>query len=94
MRPHPHRRVSYTLGSLLLVAALGCEDDGAAPTSPESQAVPATGALAAPLPFRQVSAGLRHTCGVTTSDKAYCWGDNGEGGLSGGYLATALRSIS
>jgi alpha-tubulin suppressor-like RCC1 family protein len=74
------------LGSLLLVAALGCEDDGAAPTSPESQAVSTTAALTAPLSFRQVSAGLRHTCGVTTSDKAYCWGDNGEGGLSGGYL--------
>jgi alpha-tubulin suppressor-like RCC1 family protein len=86
MRPHLCRRFSYALSSLLLVAAPGCRDDAAAPTGPESQAVPATGALTAPLSFRQVSAGRRHTCGVTTDDKAYCWGDNGEGGLTGGYL--------
>jgi alpha-tubulin suppressor-like RCC1 family protein len=83
---HLCRRLSFTFSSLLLVAALGCRDDGAAPTSPESQAVPATGALTATLSFKQVSAGLRHTCGVTTGDKAYCWGDNGEGGPLGGQL--------
>jgi len=86
MRPHTSRRLSCTLGSLLLVAGLACRDDGAAPTSPESQSLPATGALAATLSFSQVSAGLRHTCGVTTGNKAYCWGDNGEGGPLGGQL--------
>jgi alpha-tubulin suppressor-like RCC1 family protein len=29
---------------------------------------------AATLPFRQISAGDTHTCGVTTDDLAYCWG--------------------
>lgn len=58
MRLHLCRRFSYTFSSLLFVAALGCGDDRAAPTSPESQAVPATGALTVTLSFRQVSAGF------------------------------------
>ena len=28
----------------------------------------------APLAFRQVSAGWEHSCGGTTSSRAYCWG--------------------
>jgi alpha-tubulin suppressor-like RCC1 family protein len=36
---------------------------------------------AAPLSFRQVSAGVGHTCGVTTDNVAYCWGGNGAGQL-------------
>jgi alpha-tubulin suppressor-like RCC1 family protein len=28
------------------------------------------------LSFRQVSASINHTCGVTTGDVAYCWGSN------------------
>jgi hypothetical protein len=33
------------------------------------------GAPAEPLDFRQVSAGTGLTCGVTTDDRAYCWGN-------------------
>ena len=33
------------------------------------------------LVFRSVSAGLAHTCGVTTDDVAYCWGLNSSGQL-------------
>jgi alpha-tubulin suppressor-like RCC1 family protein len=29
--------------------------------------------------FRQVSAGGYHTCGVTTDNRAYCWGGSGSG---------------
>ena len=86
MRLPPCRRLSCTLSSLLLAAALGCGDDGIAPTSPEAQPAPATGVLAVPLSFRQVSAGTQHTCGVTTDDKAYCWGENGSGAPNGGQL--------
>jgi alpha-tubulin suppressor-like RCC1 family protein len=39
-------------------------------------------AIVGDLAFQQISAGGRHTCGVTTSGAAYCWGNlyAGEGG--------------
>jgi alpha-tubulin suppressor-like RCC1 family protein len=33
------------------------------------------------LKFIQISAGNRHTCGVTASGQAYCWGDGSNGML-------------
>jgi alpha-tubulin suppressor-like RCC1 family protein len=33
------------------------------------------------LTFRTISAGYDHTCGVTTTNQAYCWGWNGSGQL-------------
>jgi alpha-tubulin suppressor-like RCC1 family protein len=36
------------------------------------------------LTFAQVSAGARHTCGVTTSNLTYCWGYNANGQLGNG----------
>ena len=36
------------------------------------------------LTFAQVSAGAYHTCGVTTSNVAYCWGSDSVGGLGNG----------
>jgi alpha-tubulin suppressor-like RCC1 family protein len=43
-------------------------------------------AVAGGLTFRQVNAGYFHTCGVTASHRAYCWGHNGPelGSVSGG----------
>jgi alpha-tubulin suppressor-like RCC1 family protein len=38
--------------------------------------------VAAPLTFRQVSAGTHHACGTTTDNRVYCWG-----GI-GGYVTT------
>jgi alpha-tubulin suppressor-like RCC1 family protein len=41
------------------------------------------------LSFRQISAGDLHTCGVTTDDRAYCWGANSDFGFGvdgGGQL--------
>ena len=72
------------LASVVLVAALGCSDQAQPPTAPEATLQPAQAqavASAAALPFRQLSAGSTHTCGVTTSDRMYCWGDNGSGEL-------------
>jgi len=34
--------------------------------------------------FSRISAGSQHTCGVSTSDVAYCWGHNGYGQLGDG----------
>lgn len=41
-------------------------------------------AVAGGLRFRKVKAGVTHTCGVTTSDRAYCWGSNLNGQLGDG----------
>ena len=38
-------------------------------------------AVAGGFQFRSVSAGLRHTCGLTTTDRAACWGSNDFGQL-------------
>jgi alpha-tubulin suppressor-like RCC1 family protein len=43
------------------------------------------------LRFRQVTAGGDHTCGVTTSDLAYCWGRNREGQLGDGTITQRRR---
>ncbi|HEY7613055.1 MAG TPA: hypothetical protein VH764_08665, partial [Gemmatimonadales bacterium] len=64
----------------LLAAALGCGDDAQPPSAPDLDATPAV-ETAAQLSFRQISAGGGssgdlHTCGVTTDDRAYCWGAN------------------
>ena len=45
---------------------------------------PAPVAVVGGLRFKQVSAGHRLTCGVTTDSLAYCWGDNSAGGLGNG----------
>ncbi len=78
------RTLSY-LPALLLLGALACRED-AAPTGPTAMPAAPVAAAVAPLSFRQVSAGSRHTCGVTTTDQAYCWGYNGFSPLHGGQL--------
>jgi alpha-tubulin suppressor-like RCC1 family protein len=75
-------RTAITL-TTLLTAILGCSDGHDSPTEPV-HAPSAEAATASALAFRQVSAGGIHTCGVTTDDKAYCWGDGGQGELGNG----------
>jgi alpha-tubulin suppressor-like RCC1 family protein len=41
--------------------------------------------------FRQVDAGDRHTCGVTTDYRTFCWGDGGHGQIGDG--TTSLRFV-
>src|SRR4051794_29492632 len=72
------RRVAPTLAALLL-AVLGCGKDAESPTAPEPGPALATSATAA-LAFYQVSAGNDHTCGVTTDNRAFCWGFYGLSG--------------
>jgi alpha-tubulin suppressor-like RCC1 family protein len=46
--------------------------------------------------FRQVDAGERHTCAVTTSSRAFCWGDGEQGQVGNGkrYLSYWPRAVS
>jgi alpha-tubulin suppressor-like RCC1 family protein len=71
------RRTLSCSPALLLLGALACGDDETPPTGPTTRTAETDFAAAAVLSFRQISAGNGHTCGVTTGDQAYCWGDNG-----------------
>jgi alpha-tubulin suppressor-like RCC1 family protein len=70
----------------LLTAALGCNDDTESPAEPVAPPNAETASATAALAFRQVSAGGIHSCAVTGDDKAYCWGDAGQGELGNGTL--------
>jgi alpha-tubulin suppressor-like RCC1 family protein len=79
------------LAGVVLAAAPACQEDTQSPTSPSAApaaAATATGALA----FRQVSVGSWHACGVTTDDRAYCWGQNFSGELGDGNPGAAAVS--
>jgi alpha-tubulin suppressor-like RCC1 family protein len=43
------------------------------------------------LSWRVIAAGGLHSCGVTTTDVAYCWGNNGKGQLGDGTQASRAR---
>ena len=43
--------------------------------------------------FATLSAGYRHSCGVTTSNEAYCWGDNYWGELGNGSTTSSLAPV-
>jgi alpha-tubulin suppressor-like RCC1 family protein len=59
---------------VLTFAAVACSGDG----SPTDPVVP--GALR----FAEISAGYYHTCGLSTDERVYCWGNNGFGTLGDG----------
>jgi alpha-tubulin suppressor-like RCC1 family protein len=77
------------LAAGVLVSTLGCREDAESPTAPEPAPVLATAASA--LAFYQVSTGGYHTCGVTTDNRAYCWGWAVFGQLGNGTTTQRLR---
>jgi alpha-tubulin suppressor-like RCC1 family protein len=86
---------------VLVLTALGCGQERQSPTEPETTPALAA-AAAAPLGFRQISAGWFHTCGVASDNRAYCWGQNVVGQLGDGtttqrarptLVATSLRFV-
>jgi alpha-tubulin suppressor-like RCC1 family protein len=75
-------RFAPVLPLAVVLAALGCRDDAESPTGPGAE--PALSTTTAPLSFRQISAGTFHSCGVTTDNLAYCWGQDASGELGDG----------
>ncbi|HEY8257612.1 MAG TPA: hypothetical protein VIG08_08130 [Gemmatimonadales bacterium] len=84
---------SFLAANLLLLAALGC-NKAEFPSEPQPTRELATATASTPLVFRQVSAGGIHTCGVTTDDRAYCWGGNNLGQLGDGTTTQRLRPVA
>ncbi len=75
----------------LLAATAGCGDSPVAPEQPAVSPALAVQATAA-LSFRQISAGMYHSCGVTYDDLAYCWGADGVGQLGDGAVNISQRT--
>ncbi len=95
MRQTPRFELVRDPASLLLlaivVATIGCGDSPVAPANPDASPALAVQATAA-LSFRQISAGMYHSCGVTYDDVAYCWGADGVGQLGDGAVNTSQRT--
>ena len=71
------------------VLAIGCASDTESPAGPA--APPSLATTAATLVFRQISAGWSHSCGVTTDNRAYCWGSDSAGQLGDGMTTNRGR---
>ena len=71
-----------SLGSTAVVAASGGVSDTAVIT------------VAAPITLGSVSAGLAHSCGVTPTGAAYCWGANASGTLGDGSTTSSLVPVA
>jgi alpha-tubulin suppressor-like RCC1 family protein len=50
-------------------------------------------AVSGGLAFLSVSAATYHTCGITTTGAAYCWGDNTEGWLGNGSTTASTTPV-
>jgi len=84
-----HRVLAPVFGIL----ALGCSQDLQSPGGSYQPSALVT-AEAAPLAFRHLSAGYYHTCGVTTTNAAYCWGRNDTGQLGAPVIGSQGRPVA
>src|SRR6266550_1619595 len=67
----------------VLLGSVAC-NESRLPTGPAAPAAPILSVEAGGAEFTSVSAGNDHTCGVTGSGAAYCWGYNLDGELGNG----------
>lgn len=70
---------TLAVASVLALLAVACTDTDA-PTAPSEQhtvqALPGTWGLGTGFRLVSISAGQEHTCGIDTTGRAYCWGEN------------------
>jgi alpha-tubulin suppressor-like RCC1 family protein len=87
------RRATYSLSLALSCAMLAaCSETATEPkTVSEPSAIQANVSAAAALSFSQLSTGSRHTCGVSSDGRLYCWGDNFSGQLGDGTMTQRSR---
>jgi alpha-tubulin suppressor-like RCC1 family protein len=91
---HARRMLPLLLASVVLGAVLGCGEDVTAPSTGDPEPALALGVTAATaLSFRRVSGGGQHTCGVTTENRAYCWGANWNAQLGDGTTTNRTRPV-
>src|SRR5512133_1536517 len=75
------------LAAALLLSLVGCNDDTQQPTAPDATPELAS-ASAATRSWLQLSAGPDdQSCGLTTDQRAYCWGSGYHGDGQAGYLS-------
>ena len=86
----PTRWLTALLLPALGGALLGCHEDAQSPTELIETTPSQSVALAAALSFYQVDGGDTHSCGITTDNRAYCWGDNWAGQLGDGTTTGRL----
>jgi alpha-tubulin suppressor-like RCC1 family protein len=72
---------------------LGNGASGAGVTSnvPVAVVAPSGGSV---LSFSSIGIGVNHSCGLTTSGSAYCWGNNGLGRLGNGTVANSSIPVA
>jgi alpha-tubulin suppressor-like RCC1 family protein len=92
--PCSRPRLVLALTAALLGVGLGCRDDDQSPTSPPEPTPALATASTPPLAFAQISAGGFHSCGVTTTHRAYCWGENNSGQLGDGTKTRRPRPVA
>ncbi|HJP57935.1 MAG TPA: hypothetical protein VJ847_13020 [Gemmatimonadales bacterium] len=81
--------VSWTLGSVAGEATATATVAGLTPVTFTATASPVSGG--SELVFRYVDAGSYHACGITTDERAVCWGFNGDGQLMADSAAQTLQ---
>jgi alpha-tubulin suppressor-like RCC1 family protein len=86
------RRLATGLVPGLLLAVVSCGENAESPTAPDGKPNLDKGSAAA-LSLRQVSVTWFHTCGVTTTNVAYCWGENRHGQLGNGTTNDSPRPV-
>ncbi len=89
----PAMLLASVLALAILISVLGCREETESPAGPEPDPALATTATTA-LAFYQVSGGQEYTCGVTTDNRAYCWGYNSQGELGDGTTTGRLTPVA
>ncbi len=82
-RTHLQHHFAGILAAGIVLGIMGCRDEATAPTSPAGPPTTLAVGTAQAAALYQVSAGFGYTCGITTDNRAFCWGSGvlGDGAL-------------